>query len=146
MIAKAVYDLLNNTSEVTDLLGTHQFQSGSAKAPAIFTCRMDPDEVTFPAMFIRLTGGDFFDSRGTMGAEFSVEVTVYENKWRSVLPLEALAMKVWETLHSADYETVLQENGYEDAGVVAWPPQDAEDPDGYPGLMIRTRIRAMKVG
>jgi len=139
-----VYTLLNATEAITSKLNTYRATTGDPAIPAIFTSLTEPQDATGPYIIIRNpasgSGGNSED-RGHIGGLSVVDVVVYDEKSRSSKSIREVAVLIWETLHRAD----LEDSAY-DMWVLATPPSQLPDPEGFPGYVIScdVRIRELK--
>lgn len=138
MIKKVIYQLLSNTANVTDRLAVYE------GGPAIFTIETLPDNCPFPAIWLSLVGGTPFDTRGNRGADWHLDIEVYDDKDLSSSALDDLAMAIWDACDRADLSALLDTEGYMDAGCRASPPSKHGGPDSFPGYLIRVQARTLK--
>ena len=130
MIKKAIYDVLN--ADVTITAALAQYRS----LPAIFTARIIPENCALPAILITQVSATPWGCRENRGSETMLDVDVYDDKDRSDKALNTLVHNVWRALDRAS----LSVSGYDTVLCVADSPLQINDPDGFPGYVIRCRV------
>jgi len=143
MIKKVIRDVIINDATITADLATYTFTTGSTE-PAVFTTNIIPRDADFPAVIIDQSAGDMFGCRDKRGGELIIEVRVYDDKDKTEETIYDLALNIWKLLDRVNIETRLNIEGYEDWGCQADPPIQQDDPDGYPGYLIRVRPRILE--
>lgn len=138
MIKRAIEKVLVNDSGITAQLATYEFTTGTP-APAIFTSEVIPEDASFPAIIITLISGNPFGTRDSRGAETEVDVRLFDDRDRSDKAVRDLAQDVWRALDRVTLD--LNDDGYEDWGTQADPPVFLDDPDGFPGYLVRVSSR-----
>lgn len=145
MIRKAIHGLLSADTEITTRLATYRFGDGDGETlPAIFTTSGIPNDAAYPAILITHVGGVPFGTRGARGADFNVDITIYDDRDMSGAALDELAMQIWKRCDRADLSTYLAGTGYEDCGCLADPPANHGDADSFPGYLIRVRAQVLE--
>lgn len=142
---EAVRAFLLTVTAITDDLETYEFTTGNVELPAIFSTRVIPEDAKYPAIIIRQAGGVTFGTRGQEGGEFTVDVSVFDDKEANSETLDRLAQNIWTSLNRADMATELAAIGMENCGVIANPPFENNDDDGYMGYVISVTVRALVV-
>ena len=139
-VLKGLYAHLNSDVEVTSAIGVYNFGSGSQ--PAIFTVYPPPRDSATPLVAIVQTGGNLIGrDRGTRGGEMLLDVFVWGDRNESGKATHDAAMAVWRSLDRAE----LTVEGYEAVYCLPDPPAWNEDPDGFPGYRLSTRVLLCEV-
>ncbi len=141
MIAEAIQARLLTRAGIIAALATHEFTTG-VPAPAIFTIEPVGEDVEYPAIVITEEGGPRWGSFESSGGFFEADVEVRDQRNdRSHKSLRDLAQLVWEALDLAN----LTVPGYDDVGTYADMPREDVDDDGFPVVVIPTRMRLIAV-
>jgi len=142
----AIYNKIIATPAITALLNTYVYTTGAAPVPAVFTSFEIPQDLTGPYIILNVpssSAGGNSEDRGHISGLSLVDIVVYDEKARSSKALRATAQLIWETIHRATMEVT----GYE-VWVLATPPVQLSDPDGFPGYVVscNATIRALDEG
>jgi len=142
----AIYNEIIATPEITALLNTYAYTTGSTPIPAVFTSAVIPQDLTGPYAILSVpasSSGGNSEDRGHIAGLSMVDIVVYDEKARSSKSLRATAQLIWETIHRATMEVT----GYE-VWVLATPPAQLSDPDGFPGYVVscKATIRELDKG
>ena len=138
-LKKAIRDIIIADSDVTDQLGTYEFVRGS-DSPAVFTSRVIPEDCDYPAVLITQITGIPWGTRDSRGGDVLLDIDVFDNKKQSDKALNDVAGDIWRLLDRAQ----LTISGYDHVLCMADPPIQLEDDDGFPGYVIRCRIKAIE--
>lgn len=138
-IKKAIAAVIIGNAGVTGQLGTFKFNRTLSR-PAVFTSRKVPDDCGYPAVLITQVSAVAWGVRGYEGGDVLVDVDVYDNKTSSDKILNDVCGDIWRLLNRA----VLSITGYDHVFCIADPPMQTEDDDGFPGYVIRCRVKAIK--
>ena len=144
MIKGVIRRLLLADSDITGALATYPFADGEAEEPCIFTSSKIPEDASFPAIIISHIGGTPFGCRGQKGGMMHVDVRVYDDKETSMKPLDELAFAIWRCCDRAELWPWLEDEGYDDYGCTAEPPTANNDPEGYPGYLVKVHARVLE--
>lgn len=134
-----IYAILKAKPAITTKLSTYKATTGSAAIPAIFTSFQQPDDATGPYIILRQPAsgpGGNSEDRGHIGGLSIVDVVLYAEKSRSSKELRETADVIWRTLHRADPVDDLY-----DMWILATPPVQLPDPEGFPGYVISCNVR-----
>lgn len=124
---------------MTTLLATYEFTDG-ANSPAIFTTPVIPEDASYPAVIVGdIVSSSPFGTRDQRGGESLLEVRVYADKDRTNDDIVDLANAIWRCLDRSSLD--LSADGYAASMCMADPPISLVDEDGFPGYLIRVKIR-----
>ncbi len=138
-LAQAVHDTLAGDDTLADMLATYEHETGTA-APAIFDGLIPPDDALLPAVSFSLSGATRWDTIGQGGYTTSVDVRAYANKTGSRNTLRAIGERIYELFHGQRIEV----ENHEEWGWYADAPIAADDPDGYPGVLVGMRVNLLR--
>ena len=136
MMAAALQQLLAADATVTAHLATYDFGSGAE--PAVCTCDPAPADCANPCVVVTQVIGSPWGTREAEGGEIDCDVRVWGDKDRSDAALVAAAEAIWRSVNRG----APARGGWEFGTCVADPPGRMTDTDGFPGYLIRVRIRA----
>lgn len=141
-IKKAIYDVIvadTGVGGVTPQLGTYPFNRVLYR-PSVFTSRKIPDDCGYPAVLITQVSGVAWGTRGYEGGDVLVDVDVFDDKTSSDKALNDVCGDIWRLLNRVALVII----GYDHVFCIADPPMQTADDEGFPGYVIRCRVKAIK--
>ncbi len=138
MVKKALLELLNNDATIEAAHARYRFTTGVDSA-AIFISRIIPEDSSMPATIIGQAGGVDWGCRDKKGGDTLLDIRTYDAKYQDDTAISDISHNIWELVNRSSLDFSLLADGYHCVGCWAEPPAQLEDPDGFPGYLVRVR-------
>ena len=139
MWSAAIKAAIEASPIIAPMLARWDYGDG-VRRPAIFVGEV-PIACGAPRISLSESGVDRYDTRGYRGGRVVVQVTIYGDKALGVSGLGSLAHSVWRLIN----RRAVAVDGYRSARVLATPPSQIEDVDGFPGWTFPAEITILEV-
>jgi len=137
-VLKAVRDKILTSTAITSQLA--KFKFGTTPEPAVFTMQLFPTTTEYPAIILRQAASIWGGYRDSHAGTAIIDIGLYANKGYSDAKILDTALKTSILLDRADLDI----SGYTSAVVLADPPRQTFDKEGFIGYVVSLLVYCIK--